>query len=54
MSDGRAAIARCSRWYRTVYTYEMRNVGYVNFIKVALFKVTNDRHRQDALVGIEQ
>ena len=26
----------------TVYTYEMSNVGYVNILKVALFKVTSD------------
>ena len=52
--DERAAQARCSRWYRAGYTYEMSDVGYVNIIKVALFKVTNDRHRQDAVDGIEQ
>ena len=28
--------------YSTVYTYEMSNVGYVNIIKVDLFKVTSD------------
>ena len=28
MSDG--CEARCSRWYKTVYTYDMSNVGYVN------------------------
>ena len=25
-----------------IYTYEMSNVGYVDIIKVALFKVTSD------------
>ena len=28
--------------YNTVYKYEMSNVGYVNIIKVSLFKVTGD------------
>ena len=26
----------------TVYTYEMSHLGYVNIIKVALFKVTRE------------
>ena len=32
----------------------MSDVGYVNIIKVAFFNVTNDRHRQDTVDGIEQ
>jgi hypothetical protein len=40
-----------AKWHRqdaiggikySIYTYEMSNVGYVNIIKVALFKVTSD------------
>ena len=54
MSNGRAVYARCSRWYRAVYAYEMSDVEYINMIKVVLFKVTNGRHRQDAVDGIEQ
>jgi hypothetical protein len=41
MSNGRAVYARCSRWYRAVYAYEMSDVGYVNIIKVVLFKVNS-------------
>ena len=41
MRDGRSAKTRCNRWHK-VDTYEMSNVGYVNIIKVVLFKVTSD------------